>query len=56
MLLMLSSPTQAQQPGRMPLIGYLDYGAGRVDRDEDFFQALRDLGWIEGRNIAIEYR
>ena len=40
----------------MPLIGYLDYGAGPIDRDEAFFQALRDLGWIEGQNIAIEYR
>jgi putative ABC transport system substrate-binding protein len=39
----------------MPLIGYLDYGAA-VDKDEAFFEALRDLGWIEGRNIGIEYR
>jgi putative ABC transport system substrate-binding protein len=39
----------------VPLIGYLDYGAA-IDRDEAFFQALRDLGWIEGRNIAIQYR
>ncbi|MGB7951522.1 MAG: ABC transporter substrate binding protein, partial [Candidatus Binatia bacterium] len=54
--LALSIPAQAQQSRKMPIIGYLDYGAGRVDRDEDFFQALRDLGWIEGRNIAIEYR
>ena len=38
----------AQQPRKLPLIGYLDYGAA-IDRDEAFFQALRDLGWIEGR-------
>ena len=56
MLLALSVPAEAQQPGKMPLIGYLDYGAGPIDRDEAFFQALRDLSWIEGQNIAIEYR
>jgi putative ABC transport system substrate-binding protein len=39
----------------MPLIGYLDYGAA-IDRDEAFFQGLRDLGWIEGQNMDIEYR
>jgi putative ABC transport system substrate-binding protein len=46
---------EAQQLRAMPLIGYLDYGAA-IDKDEAFFQALRDLGWIEGQNIAIEYR
>ena len=45
----------AQQPRNTPLIGYLDYGAA-IDKDEAFFQALRDLGWIERQNIAIEYR
>jgi putative ABC transport system substrate-binding protein len=45
----------AQQPRKMPLIGYLDYGAA-TDRDEAFFEALRDLGWVERQNIAIEYR
>jgi putative ABC transport system substrate-binding protein len=48
-------PVEAQQEPKMPLIGYLDYGAA-IDRDEAFFQDLRDLGWFEGRNIAIEYR
>ena len=36
---------EAQQPRKMPLIGYLDYGAA-IDRDEAFFEALRYLGWI----------
>jgi putative tryptophan/tyrosine transport system substrate-binding protein len=49
------SSAQAEQPRKMPLIGNLDYRAA-IDRDEAFFQALRDLGWIEGQNIAIEYR
>ena len=45
----------AQQPRKVALIGVLDYLAA-IDRDEVFFQALRDLGWIEGQNIAFEYR
>ena len=47
---------EAQQAGKMPRIGYLKRGAGPRARDEAFRQALRDLGWIEGQNIAIEYR
>ena len=39
----------------MPIFGYLDFG-GATDRDEALFEALRDLGWIECQNIAIEYR
>jgi putative tryptophan/tyrosine transport system substrate-binding protein len=55
MLFALCMSAQAQQPRKMPVIGYLDYGAP-IDRDEAFFEALRDLGWIEGQNITIEYR
>jgi putative tryptophan/tyrosine transport system substrate-binding protein len=55
MLFALCSSARAQQPRKIPLIGDLDYRAAN-DRDEAFFQALRDLGWIEGQNVAIEYR
>lgn len=56
LLFALSWSAQAQQPPRkMPLIGYLDYGAA-IDKDEAFFQGLRELGWMEGHNIAFEYR
>ena len=55
MFLVLCISASAQQARTMPLIGYLDYGAA-IGKDEAFFQALRDLGWIEGQNIAIEYR
>ena len=51
----LCSFAEAQQPRKISVIGYLDYGAA-IDKDEAFFQALRDLGWIEGQNIGIEYR
>ncbi|HXV79617.1 MAG TPA: ABC transporter substrate-binding protein [Candidatus Binatia bacterium] len=47
---------EAQQPKKIPRIGYLHFRAGPSPTDEAFFQALRDLGWIEGQNIAIEYR
>jgi ABC-type uncharacterized transport system substrate-binding protein len=47
---------QAQQLEKMPRIGYLGPRAGPNRGDNAFRQALRDLGWIEGQNIAIEYR
>jgi ABC-type uncharacterized transport system substrate-binding protein len=57
-IFVLSSSAEAQQPKPTPLIGILDSGtrsasAGRI---EAFRQGLRDLGYIEGKNIAIEYR
>jgi putative tryptophan/tyrosine transport system substrate-binding protein len=45
-----------QQPGKIPRIGYLAAGRGAVVRTETFRQGLRDLGYVEGKNIAIEYR
>jgi ABC-type uncharacterized transport system substrate-binding protein len=48
----------AQQPGKLAIIGFL--GAGTLSswshRVASFVQRLRELGWIEGRTIAIEYR
>jgi putative ABC transport system substrate-binding protein len=48
----------AQQPGKMPTIGFL--GSSTLSAWSDwvatFVQRLRQLGWIEGRTIAIEYR
>ncbi len=55
-LLVASLPAEAQQAGKMPRIGYLHFRAGPIATDEAFVQTLRDLGWIEGKNIAIEYR
>ena len=55
LLFALFTSASAQQARKTPLIGYLDYGAS-IDKDEAFFQGLRDLGWLEGQNIAIEYR
>ncbi len=47
---------EAQLAEKMPRIGYLNYRAGPNAGDEAFRQTLRDLGWIEGQNIVIEYR
>jgi putative ABC transport system substrate-binding protein len=48
---------RAQQPAR-PVIGYLDLAtaAGSSETTSAFVQRLRELGWVEGRNIVIEYR
>ena len=49
---------RAQQSARVPTIGYLG-GGGPVSQRawvEAFVQRLRELGWFEGRTIAIEYR
>jgi putative ABC transport system substrate-binding protein len=55
LLIALSGFAHAQQARKIPVIGYLDFGAA-IDRDEAFFQGLRDFGWIEGQNIAVEHR
>jgi putative ABC transport system substrate-binding protein len=48
--------TDAQQPKRIPRIGYLSLGTGPAEPEVGFRQQLLDLGWIENQNIAIEYR
>lgn len=46
----------AQQSGKVPRIGYLSPRPGLSARDEAFLQGLRDLGYVEGEDIVIEYR
>ena len=48
----------AQQPGKPARIGFLSNSNASVvaANTEAFRQGLRDLGWIEGQNITIEYR
>ena len=54
MLLALSFPSAAQQAKKVPRIGYL---SARADEKlEAFRQGLRALGYVEGKNIIIEYR
>src|SRR6266496_2179639 len=48
----------AQQPGKIFRIGYLDNStaSGSASLVDAFRQELSKLGWIEGKNITIEYR
>ena len=56
-LLLPPLTADAQQPaGKMPKIGLLLPTSGPTDPESTFMQGLRDLGWVEGRNIAIEPR
>ena len=58
MLLALPIPARAQQPKKVPRIGYLSAfdPVRESTRSEAIRLALRELGYIEGQNIAIEYR
>jgi len=57
-LLLTVYPAKAQQPNKVPRIGYLSPTDPATDsiRSGPFRAALRELGYIEGQNIAIEYR
>src|SRR5262245_60276532 len=52
------SLADAQQTGKVPGIGFLDAStaSGMAGLLPAFRQELRKLGWIEGKNITIEYR
>ena len=58
LLLALCFPVAAQQPKKVPRLGYLSNfdPVGDSARAEGIRQALRERGYIEGQNIAIEYR
>ena len=58
MLMALPFPARAQQPKKIPRIGYLSSADAARDsaRYEAIRLALRELGYIEGQSIAIEYR
>src|SRR5262245_14112703 len=50
----------AQQPRRIPRLCFLTFDPGRAQspasRFEPFFQALRELGYVQGQTITIDYR
>ena len=58
MLFAVCSPTDAQQPTKVPRIGYLSgsFVSTSPERREAFRQGLRELGYAEGKNIVVEYR
>src|SRR5262245_10616300 len=48
---------RGQQAGKLPTIGYLGASPSiESQRVAAFVQRLRELAWIDGRNVAIEYR
>jgi putative ABC transport system substrate-binding protein len=57
-LVALSFPAEAQQPTKIPRIGYLNAASPSVNtaRIEAFRRGLRELGYVEGKNIVIEWR
>jgi ABC-type uncharacterized transport system substrate-binding protein len=57
LLFAISLPLNAQQPKKVPRVGYV-LGTGQAGRsnDEAFRRGLRDLGYIIGETILIEYR
>jgi putative ABC transport system substrate-binding protein len=61
LLFVICSAVQAQQPGRVPQIGYLAQRNTPTPTTPDpaaeaFRQGLRDLGYVERKNILVEYR
>jgi putative ABC transport system substrate-binding protein len=57
-LLTTASIADAQQTGKVPRIGFLSATSSSIisARIEAFRQGLRDLGYIEAKNIVVEYR
>ena len=49
---------RAQQPAKLPTIGFSDASTPSTEGQwvAAFVQRLGELGWVEGRTIAIEYR
>jgi len=56
LLVIISLPAQAQQNKKSPRIGILLSGSRNPIWGEAFRNALRELGYIEGKNIRVEYR
>ena len=56
MLLALCFPAEAQQPAKVPRIGYVATTAPDTPNNLAFRRGLRDLGYIEGKNILVEDR
>jgi putative ABC transport system substrate-binding protein len=57
-LLAVALAVDAQQAGKVPRIGFLSVTSpsDRPPQLDAFQQTLRELGWIEGQNIVIDYR
>jgi putative ABC transport system substrate-binding protein len=52
----LTLAARAQQPGKLPTIGFLGGATWESEWAATFVRRLHELGWTEGRTVAIEYR
>src|SRR5262245_27715789 len=55
-LFVLSVSAVAQETKKVPRIGYLALLEGRLAPEQAFQQSLRDLGYVDGQTIIIDYR
>lgn len=55
-VLVLPIASEAQQARNVPRIGLLRSGSPPDPFVESFRHGLRDLGYVEGRNVVLEYR
>src|ERR1043166_303366 len=55
LLLALSFPAEAQQQAKVPKIGFLGTRPAPASGQE-LWRELRELGYVEGKNITFEYR
>jgi putative ABC transport system substrate-binding protein len=53
---LLCAAVDAQPAKKIPRIGYFSLSAGPSEREEAFKRGLRELGWIDGQTVRIEYR
>ena len=56
MLFALCASAEAQQPGKIPLVGILFIGGRDQPHLQSFKQGLRERGYTEGKNIKLEYK
>ncbi len=61
MFFAIYSPAEAQQPKKIPRVGFLAQRVSPTPNSPHVFadairQGLRDLGYIEGKNILVDYR
>jgi putative tryptophan/tyrosine transport system substrate-binding protein len=55
-MLMVATAVSAQPPRRIARVGILNYAAAQDVRVNEFRDGLRELGYVEGQNLAITYR